>query len=95
LLEGLTALGGDEVASEDFIGMGAGPLQISSVMHKVIVEVNEEGTRAAAVTAILMTRGRQPERFALTVNRPFFMAIRDNETGAVLFSGIVLDPTQP
>lgn len=94
LLRDLTALGGDEVAGEDFIRAGAGPLQISGVMHKAIVEVNEEGTRAAAVTAVIMTRGRRLERFALTVNRPFFMAIRDNETGAVLFTGIVLEPTQ-
>lgn len=74
--------------------MGAGPLQISGVIHKAVVEVTEEGTRAAAVTAIIMTRGSRPERFALTADRPFFMAIRDNETGAVLFTGIVLDPTQ-
>lgn len=94
LITGLTALGGDEVAAEDFIGMGAGPLQISNVIHKAVVEVTEEGTRAAAVTAIMMTRGGQPERFAFTADRPFFMAIRDNETGAVLFTGIVLDPTQ-
>ena len=94
LLRGLTALGGDEVGGEDFIGMGAGPLIISGVMHKAVVEVNEEGTTAAAVTAVEMTRGRMPERFALTVDRPFFTAIRDNESGAVLFTGLVLDPTQ-
>lgn len=93
LLPVLTALGGGDVAGVDFVGMGTGPLHISGVMHKAIVEVDEEGTRAAAVTAILMRGGRH-ERFALTVNRPFFMAIRDNETGAVLFSGIVLEPTQ-
>lgn len=95
LLPVLKVLGGDDVAGEDFIGIGAGPLLISSVIHKAVVEVNEEGTRAAAVTAVIMSRGRRPERFTLTVDRPFFVAIRDNETGAVLFTGIVLDPTQP
>lgn len=94
LLEGLMALGGDEVGGEDFIGIGAGPLTISSVMHKAVIEVNEEGTTAAAVTAVALGRGRIPERFTLTVDRPFFTAIRDNETGAVLFTGLVLDPTQ-
>lgn len=95
LLESLKALGGDEVAGEDFIGMGAGPLIISSVIHKAVVEVNEEGTTAAAVTAIRMGRGgRMGNRFALTVDRPFFVAIRDNETGSLLFSGFVLDPTE-
>lgn len=93
LLPVLMALGGDDVAGEDFMGIGAGPLLISGVMHKAIVEVNEEGTRAAAVTAVITSRGGRHERFALTVNRPFFMAIRDNETGAVLFAGVVLDPT--
>jgi len=94
LLQALTALGGDEVEGEDFIGVGVGPLIISSVMHKAVVEVNEEGTRAAAATAVVMGRGRLPKRFAFTVNRPFFTAIRDNQTGALLFTGIVLDPTQ-
>jgi serpin B len=95
LLRDLTALGGDEVGGEDFIRIGAGPLKISSVMHKVVVEVNEEGTTAAAVTAVTMTRGGpMPKRFALTVDRPFFTAIRDNQTGAILFAGLVLDPTQ-
>lgn len=93
LLRDLKALGGDEIAGADFIGVGVGPLLISSVLHKAVVEVNEEGTRAAAVTAIVMSRGGRPRRFALTVDRPFFMAIRDNETGAVLFAGIVLEPT--
>jgi serpin B len=96
LLKGLIALGGSEIAGEDFAGIGAGPLQISSVMHKAIVEVNEEGTQAAAVTAVLMVRGvsRPSKRFTLIADRPFFMAIRDNGTGAVLFTGIVLNPTQ-
>jgi serpin B len=96
LLTGLKALGGNEIADEDFAGMGAGPLQISSVMHKAIVEVNEEGTQAAAVTAVMMGRGLSipSKRFTLIADRPFFMAIRDNGTGAVLFTGIVWNPTQ-
>ncbi len=94
LLPGLTALGGDAVGGEDFIGIGAGPLIISSVKHKAVVEVNEEGTTAAAATAVVMVRGGMPKRFALTVDRPFFMAICDNQTGAVLFTGFILDPTQ-
>lgn len=96
LLEGLMALGGSEIAAEDFAGIGAGPLQISSVIHKAIVEVNEEGTEAAAVTAVMMGRGlsRPSKRFTLIADRPFFMAIRDNGTGAVLFTGIVWNPTQ-
>ncbi len=96
LLTGLIALGGNEIAGDDLAGIGAGPLQISSVMHKAIVEVNEEGTEAAAVTAVMLGRGvsRPSKRFTLIADRPFFMAIRDNGTGAVLFTGIIWNPTQ-
>ncbi len=94
LTTGLQALGGDEIAGVDFMGMGAGPLRISNVIHKTFVEVNEEGTEAAAATAVVMKLGMPPEPFALCGDRPFFAAIRDNSTGAVLFAGFVLNPTQ-
>jgi len=65
---------------------------ISKVIHKAFVEVNEEGTEAAAATALTMVMGLMP-RFRMIVDRPFFCAIRDNETGVLLFMGFVLDPT--
>jgi len=92
ILPNLVALGGGEFAGVDFLGMGAGPLVISKVIHKTFVEVNEEGTEAAAVTAVLMPTGLG-HRFSMVVDRPFFCAIRDNETGVLLFMGLVLDPT--
>lgn len=70
-------------------------IYINKVKHKSFVEVNEEGTEAAAVTSVEMrtTSIQQPrERFRMTVDRPFFFAIRDNQTGAVLFMGSTLDP---
>lgn len=67
-----------------------GNLYISKVDHKTFVEVNEEGTEAAAVTGIGISVTSSPPQF--TVNRPFFFAIRDNETGTILFMGTVLDP---
>lgn len=70
-------------------------IYISKVKHKTFVEVNEEGTEAAAVTSTEMrtTSMQLPrERFRMTVDRPFFFAIRDNQTGAVLFMGSILDP---
>ncbi len=94
LITGLQALGGDEIVGVDFMGMGAGPLRISNVIHKTFVEVNEEGTEAAAATAVIMKGRMPPKPFTLCVDRPFFAAIRDNSTGAVLFAGYVLDPTQ-
>lgn len=68
---------------------------ISKVKHKTFVEVNEEGTEAAAITSVEVqtTSARMPrEPFRMVVDRPFFCAIRDNESGAVLFMGSIIDP---
>jgi serpin B len=81
----------------DFGGMVAGnrlPVCIDEVKHKTFVEVNEQGTEAAAVTSIGMMRATfAPRRtFSMVVDRPFFCAIRDNQTGALLFLGAIVDP---
>jgi serine protease inhibitor len=67
---------------------------IDEVKHKTFVEVNEEGTEAAAATAIGMIRMTMaPQRnFSMIVDRPFFCAIRDNQTGALLFMGAIINP---
>ncbi len=65
-------------------------LYIGEVLHKAVVEVNEEGSEAAAVTSIEIRATSLPPQFI--ANRPFFFAIRDNETGTVLFIGTVVDP---
>ena len=70
-------------------------LYISDVKHKAFAEVNEEGTKAAAVTSVTgtLTSVQVPrEPFTMKVDRPFFFAIRDDETGALLFMGSILDP---
>ncbi len=70
-------------------------LYISEVKHKAVVEVNEEGTEAAAATSVgvSITSARQPpERFTFIADRPFLMAIRDSQTGAILFMGAVMEP---
>jgi serine protease inhibitor len=81
----------------DFSGMIADRKpspNIDEVKHKTFVEVNEEGTEAAAVTSIGMVRlAMAPQRnFSMIVDRPFFCAIRDNQTGALLFMGAIIDP---
>jgi len=80
----------------DFSGIRAErDLFISEVKHKAVVEVNEEGTEAAAATSvgISITSARQPtERFTFIADRPFLMAIRDSQTGAILFMGAVMEP---
>jgi serpin B len=79
----------------DFSGMdGAKDLSISAVIHKAYVDVNEEGTEAAAATAVvirLTSAGSGPEVFY--ANHPFLFLIRDNKSGAILFLGQVSDPT--
>lgn len=84
----------------DFSAMVKRPVRvfISEVKHKSFVEVNEEGTEAAAVTStkVAMTSiVPQPhERFTVRADHPFLVAIRDEGTGALLFLGIVHDPKQ-
>ncbi len=80
----------------DFSGIvqGSERAYISRVKHKTFAEVNEEGTEAAAVTSVEMrtTSARVQKTFQLIVNRPFLCAIRDNQTGTVLFVGSITDP---
>ncbi len=72
----------------DFSGMGPS-LFISEVKHKTFVKVNEEGTEAAAVTAVVGVKSLPP---AFRVDRPFFFAIYDAETETILFMGTVTEP---
>ena len=72
-------------------------LFVNSVVQKAVIEVNEEGAEAAAITDIdllsLSEEEEEPEeRFTLNLNRPFFLAIRDNQTEMVLFLGVVNEP---
>ena len=65
------------------------------MFHKAFVSVDEEGTEAAAATAVVMTESAMPSSpVELTVDRPFFFLIRDKDTGAPLFFGRVLNPAQ-
>jgi len=70
---------------------------ISDVLHKTFVEVNEEGTEAAAVTGVKMmatAMPREEEKFSFVCDHPFLCAIRDDVTGSVLFLGAIYDPKQ-
>jgi serine protease inhibitor len=76
---------------------GKGGLFVSDAIHKAFVDVNEEGTEAAAATAIVVrpTSARiDPKPTPVfKADHPFFFAIRDQRTGSVLFVGRVTDPT--
>lgn len=69
------------------------PLNISEVKQKTFIEVNEEGTEAAAVTSVRMKMTAVFTR-SIFFNRPFLFAIREKETNAILFIGCVMDPGQ-
>jgi serpin B len=78
----------------DFSNMAKGQkLFISDVRHATVMQVDEKGTKAAAVTSIgVGATAVMRDTFSMTVNRPFFCAIRDETSGAVLFLGTVVDP---
>ena len=80
----------------DFSGMTGGTntgLYVSKVLQKVFVEVNEEGTEAAAATFATFNTRMAPRIPEFTCLRPFMFLIRDNLTGMILFSGHVTDPS--
>ena len=63
---------------------------ISDIYHKTFIEVNEEGTEAAAVTVVEVGENAMPTGFFAT--RPFVFVIRDDRTGSILFIGQVENP---
>ena len=78
----------------DFSGMtNTKDLFISDVFHKAFVSVDEEGTEAAAATAVVMKMTAAPENpLRLNVDRPFLFLIRDHQTNSILFLGRVVEP---
>jgi serpin B len=77
----------------DFSGLdGTHNLYIEDVLHKAFVAVDEQGTEAAAATAVIFGEVSLPPSAELTLNRPFIFAIYDEPTGQVLFLGHLVDP---
>lgn len=81
----------------DFSGMDGNPgwLYIGAVIHKAFVDVNEEGTEAAAATAVVMrvkSMPKPPPTFR--ADHPFVFLIQENQTGSILFMGRLNDPTK-
>ncbi len=89
----------------DFSGLTANPadargLHIDDVLQKAMVAMQETGVEAAAATAVLIsgaaigTGGPPPPPIPMVVDRPYLLSIVDPQTGAVLFLGHIVDPTQ-
>jgi serine protease inhibitor len=80
----------------DFGGItSAGPLQIGAVAHKAYIDVDEQGTEAAAATAVMirtMAAMRSPPPITVVVDRPFLFAIIDTATSLPVFLGQVSRP---
>ena len=80
----------------DFSGMNGGkePLWIGEVVHKAFVDVNEEGTEAAAATAVVMLGAamRMDEPPVFRADHPFIFLIRDKKSGCILFMGRLANP---
>lgn len=97
LVSPFTRLGMKEafvLSKADFRGMGwpKGDLWISQIKHKAFVEVNEEGTEAAAATAVEMATKSFRQNPVFRADHPFFCLIRDNESGSILFMGRIVNP---
>jgi len=82
----------------DFSGMtgqppARAPLAISAVIHRAVIDVTEQGTEAAAATAVAMVAASMPAHVVpFVVDRPFLFYIVDDATGATLFEGRISDP---
>jgi serpin B len=79
----------------DFSKISNEDLYISSAIHKSFIDVNENGTEAAAVTSITFTTtsaGNEPPKTIFYVDKPFVFAITEKDTDAILFMGEVNHP---
>ena len=97
LVENFKKLGMNDAFDKkaDFSGMtGSKELFISGILHKAFIEVNEEGTEAAAATAVVMTFKsiRTEKPFVFKADHPFIFVIRENSTGSILFMGKFVNP---
>lgn len=76
----------------DFSGMtNDGGLPITNVIHKAVVDVNEEGTEAAAGSAVIMLRSAR-QTLPFRADHPFLFVIRHNPSGTILFLGRLVNP---
>jgi serpin B len=83
-----------DAGSADFSAMtDQEKLAIGLVVHQANISVDEEGTEAAAATAVIVAGSGPPQTpIVMTFDHPFLFALRDRASGAVLFLGQVVDP---
>lgn len=84
-------------AEADFSGISTNEkLNINQILHKAFINIDEEGTEAAAATAVdvVAAFAAPPAQFVFRAERPFIFLIQDTETGAILFMGRMADPSK-
>jgi serpin B len=74
-----------------------GGVKIDQIRHQAIIEVAEEGTEAAAATAVVMRKAmsippKRQEPVPFIVDHPFLFFVVDDASGAILFQGRIVDP---
>jgi serpin B len=102
MLEGLGMKTAFDPNAADFSAMtGDRSLVISAAIHKAYIDLDENGTEAAAATAVVVEmatamppRYPPPPPIVFTADHPFLFLIRDNKSGGILFMGRVVDPTK-
>ncbi len=81
--------------SADFSNINlTGGFSISQVLQKTYINVDEEGTEAAAVTVVGLNGSTGTLPPSISFNHPFLFAIKEKYTNAILFIGYVMDPSQ-
>ena len=82
----------------NYSGISDTPLLISDVMQQVRFQLDEDGTRAAAATEVIMAMGAAPDNgpqpIEFKADRPFILAVADRGSGAILFAGVVVNPRE-
>ena len=99
LSDALKALGVEAPFGEnaDFSGVSEVPLRIDEILQKVRVQLDEEGTKAAAATAAIvacMALIPEEQPVEMRADRPFAFIIADGETGSVCFAGVIENPAE-
>jgi serpin B len=85
-------------ASPDYSGLASSPVAVSELIHKTVLLVDEQGAEAAAVSAVEEATTAAPRReaphkpFTFRADRPFFLALREVDTGAPLFMAYISAP---
>ncbi|XP_056139473.1 serpin peptidase inhibitor, clade F (alpha-2 antiplasmin, pigment epithelium derived factor), member 2b [Lampris incognitus] len=86
----LTNLGlGEMFSKPNLANIADGPLLVSKIMHKVCMEIHEEGAEAAAATSVVISRASNP---IFSLNRPFFLALIDDTTQVPILMGVITNP---